>query len=135
MKALSSAVDEFFKSIDFWAPWLIRLGLGIAFIIHGSSKFPLPPEALMNYFGFSSILASFVAVSELVAGIFIIIGGLFKGKIGDHITRFAALMIVVIMVFAFALAHQDWFITTKLFTSEQIFLLLIGLYFLIKGNS
>jgi hypothetical protein len=38
------------------------------------------------------------------------------------------------MINALALAHRDWFITTKLFTSEQIFLLIIALYFLIKGN-
>tara|TARA_B100000035_G_C21036250_1_gene571139 strand:+ start:1877 stop:2284 length:408 start_codon:yes stop_codon:yes gene_type:complete len=135
MKSLVSAVNDFLESINFVAPWLIRLGLGIAFIIHGLSKFPLPPEGLMNYFDFSPILASFVAVSELGAGIFIIFGGLIKSKIGDQITRFAALVIVVIMIFAFAIAHQDWFITTKLFTSEQIFLLLIGLYFILKGNN
>jgi len=38
------------------------------------------------------------------------------------------------MILALVIAHQDWFITTKLFTSEQIFLLLMGLYFLVKGN-
>ena len=25
-------------------PWLLRLGLGIAFIYHGIGKFPLPPK-------------------------------------------------------------------------------------------
>jgi uncharacterized membrane protein YphA (DoxX/SURF4 family) len=135
MKALDSKVNDFFKSIDFLAPWLIRSGLGIAFIIHGSSKFPLPPEGLMNYFGFSAILASFVAIAELFAGTFILFSGFFNNSIGNLITRFAALVIVVIMIFALAIAHQDWFITTKLFTSEQIFLLFIGLYFFIKGNS
>jgi uncharacterized membrane protein YphA (DoxX/SURF4 family) len=135
MKELDRAVNDFFKPINFSASWFIRLGLGIAFIIHGLSKFPLPPEGLMHYFGFSPTLASFVAFSELGAGIFIIFGGLINNEIGNLITRFAALMIVVIMIFAFAIAHQDWFITTKLFTSEQIFLLLIGFYFLLKGNS
>ena len=38
------------------------------------------------------------------------------------------------MSFAFYFAHQDWFINSKLFTSEQIFLFLIGIYFLIVGN-
>jgi hypothetical protein len=41
---------------------------------------------------------------------------------------------VVIMAVAFSIAHRDWFVTTQLFTSEQIFLFLIGLYFLIRGN-
>jgi hypothetical protein len=39
------------------------------------------------------------------------------------------------MIGAFYIAHADWFITTKLFTSEQIFLLAIGLFFAIKGNN
>ena len=38
------------------------------------------------------------------------------------------------MVCALNIAHRDWFITTKLFTSEQIFLLTIGMYFLVVGN-
>ena len=63
-----------------------------------------------------------------------IIGGLIKGSIGNLITRVSALTIAVVMINAFALAHRDWFITTKLFTSEQIFLFIIALYFLIKGN-
>ena len=62
------------------------------------------------------------------------IGGFIKGPIGNLITRASALAITVVMINAFALAHRDWFITTKLFTSEQIFLFIIGLYFLIKGN-
>jgi hypothetical protein len=41
---------------------------------------------------------------------------------------------VIIMVVALSIAHSDWFMTPRLFMSEQIFLLLIGLYFLIRGN-
>jgi uncharacterized membrane protein YphA (DoxX/SURF4 family) len=108
--------------------------LGIAFSIHGLSKFPLPPEALIKYFGFSPFLASLVALAELGGGLFLIIGGFIKGPVGNLITRVSALTITIIMINALALAHRDWFITTKLFTSEQIFLLIIALYFLIRGN-
>ena len=31
-------------------PWLLRLGLGIAFIYHGIGKFPLPPERMVTWF-------------------------------------------------------------------------------------
>ncbi len=134
MDKLDNKINKFFSNIQFLSPWLIRLGLGIAFSIHGFSKFPLPPEVLIKYFGFSPFLASFVALTELGAGLFLIIGGLIKGSIGNLITRTSALAIAVVMINAFALGHRDWFITTKLFTSEQIFLLIIALYFLIKGN-
>ena len=113
---------------------MIRLGLGIAFIIHGYNKFPLPPQGLINYFGFSPALATFVALSEVFAGIIIIVGGLLNNSLGNLITRLGGLIVVVVMIFAFSIAHQEWFITVKLFTSEQIFLFLIGFYFLLKGN-
>ena len=139
MKNLDNKINNILGGIDFLAPWLIRLGLGIAFILHGYNKFPLPPQGLINYFGFSPALATFVALSEVFAGLIIIAGGLFAirqnsyDSLGNLITRLGGLMVVVIMVFAFSIAHQEWFITVKLFTSEQIFLFLIGSYFMIKG--
>ena len=134
MKNLDNKINNILGGLDFLAPWLIRLGLGIAFIIHGYNKFPLPPQGLINYFGFSPALATFVALSEVFAGLIIIVGGLLNNSLGNLITRLGGLMVVVIMIFAFSIAHQEWFITVKLFTSEQIFLFLIGLFFLIKGN-
>ena len=132
MKQLDNKINKIFSSLEFLAPWLIRFGLGIAFALHGLGKFPLPPQGLSNYLGAS--LASFVAISELGAGLILIIGGFIKGSAGNLATRFAGGTIVVIMISALSLAHRDWFITTKLFTSEQIFLLIIALYFLIRGN-
>ena len=134
MKNLDNKVNNILGGLDFLAPWLIRLGLGIAFIIHGYNKFPLPPQGLINYFGFSPALATFVALSEVFAGIIIIVGGLLNNSLGNLITRLGGLIVVVVMIFAFSIAHQEWFITIKLFTSEQIFLFLIGFYFLIRGN-
>ena len=134
MKNLDNKINNILGGLDFLAPWLIRLGLGIAFIIHGYNKFPLPPQGLINYFGFSPALATFVALSEVFAGIIIIFGGLLNNSLGNLITRLGGLMVVVVMIFAFSIAHQEWFITVKLFTSEQIFLFLIGFYFLLKGN-
>jgi len=134
MKNLDNKVNNILGGLDFLAPWLIRLGLGIAFIIHGYNKFPLPPQGLINYFGFSPALATFVALSEVFAGTVIIVGGLLNNSLGNLITRLGGFMVVVIMIFAFSIAHQEWFITAKLFTSEQIFLFFIGFYFLLKGN-
>ena len=134
MKNLDNKINNILGGLDFLAPWLIRLGLGIAFIIHGYNKFPLPFQGLINYFGFSPALATFVALSEVFAGIIIIVGGLLNNSLGNLITRLGGLMVVVVMIFAFSIAHQEWFITVKLFTSEQIFLFLIGFYFLLKGN-
>tara|TARA_B100001173_G_scaffold307223_1_gene315391 strand:- start:936 stop:1343 length:408 start_codon:yes stop_codon:yes gene_type:complete len=134
MKNLNIKINEFFDNFIFITPWLLRFGLGISFFFHGYGKFPLPPQKLIDYFGFSEALASFVAIAELSAGVLLIIGGFLSNHLGSLITRFGASLIVIIMIVALGLAHRDWFITPKLFMSEQIFLLLIGLYFLIRGN-
>ena len=134
MQYLNKKIDQIFNNFIFITPWLLRLGLGISFIFHGYGKFPLPPQKLIDYFGFSDTLASFVAISELTAGILLILGGFIKSYLGELSTRFGAILIVIIMMVALGLAHRDWFITPKLFMSEQIFLLIIGLYFLIRGN-
>ena len=135
MKSIDNVLNAIMSNFYHLAPWLLRLGLGTSFIFHGLSKFPLPPQKLIDYFGFSAELASFVAISELGAGILLILGGFLKGHVGNLVTRFAAGVIVIVMTVAFTLAHSDWFITPKLFMSEQIFLMIIGLYFSIKGNN
>ena len=135
MKSIDNIMNAIMSHFYHLLPWLLRLGLGISFIFHGLGKFPLPPQKLIDYFGFSPELASFVAISELGAGILLILGGVLKGHVGNLVTRFAAGVIVIVMTFAFILAHSDWFITPKLFMSEQIFLMIIGLYFFIKGNN
>ncbi|MDC1284642.1 DoxX family protein [Gammaproteobacteria bacterium] len=134
MNALDNAIDSLLLKLSCLAPWGMRLSLGIAFIIHGSSKFPLPPQTLIEHFNFSPNLASFVALSEIFAGLAIIFGGFLKNHVGNLLTRFSALLVVIIMFNAFNIAHRDWFISPQLFTSEQIFLWVIGVYFLIKGN-
>ena len=134
MKNLINNINSFFLNVEALASLVFRIGLGIAFIIHGWNKFPLPPQGLIEYFDLSPALASFVALSELSAGFIIILGGFIKNPFGNILTRFAGFMIIIMMVSIFAIAHQDWFITKKLFTSEQIFLLIGGIYFLIKGN-
>ena len=131
---INKKIDNFFFNIDALASLVFRFGIGIAFIIHGLNKFPLPPQGLIEYFDLSPTIASTVAISELLSGFVLIISGFIKNPIGNLLTRISGLNISVLMVSILLFAHQDWLITTKLFTSEQIFLLIGGIYFLIKGN-
>ena len=121
------------------AHWLLRLSLGIAFFMHGWGKLPLPPERLSG--GLQSMglpapetLSSLVSLGEMGAGIGILLGGLLKGNIGNIITRLSGGVVGVIMISAIILVHLDWISSGKIFTSEQIFLLVLGVYFAIKGN-
>ena len=134
MYRLVSKINNFFDNFDALASLFLRFGIGIAFIIHGSGKFPLPPEGLVDYFGLSPFVASLVAISELSSGIILIFSGFLKNPIGNIITRLIGLNIVILMTGIFIVAHPDWFITKTLFTSSQIFLFIGGLFFLIKGN-
>ena len=134
MQNLNRKIDNFFSNIDALASLVLRFGIGTAFIIHGLNKFPLPPEGLIEYFDLSPTIASMVAISELLSGLILIISGFIKNPIGNLLTRLSGLNISILMVSILLFAHQDWLITTKLFTSEQIFLLIGGIYFLIKGN-
>ena len=127
-------INSFFDNFEALATLFLRFGIGIAFIIHGYGKFPLPPEGLVDYYDLHPLIASLVAISELSSGIILIISGFLKNPFGNFLTRIVGLNIVILMVCIFAVAHQDWFITKRLFTSSQIFLLIGGLFFLIKGN-
>ena len=127
-------LENFLSNFEALASHLFRFSIAIAFIIHGLNKFPLPPESLIEYFDLSPALASFVALSELSSGLMLIIGGFIRNPYGNVLTRLAGFIIVIMMINIFAIAHQDWFINTKLFTSAQIFLFVGGVYFLIKGN-
>ena len=134
MQNLNTKLNNFFSNIDASASLIFRFGIGIAFIIHGANKFPLPPQGLIEYFSLSPILASTVAISELLSGLVLIISGFIKNPLGNLLTRLSGLNITILMISILVFAHKDWFVTTKLFTSEQIFLLIGGIYFLIKGN-
>ena len=134
MQNLNKKLNNFFLNIDALASLIFRFGIGIAFLIHGLNKFPLPPQGLIDYFDLSPAIASTVAISELLSGLILIISGFIKNPIGNLLTRLSGLNISILMTSILIFAHQDWLITTKLFTSEQIFLLIGGIYFLIKGN-
>tara|TARA_B100001057_G_scaffold32904_1_gene29823 strand:+ start:2607 stop:3017 length:411 start_codon:yes stop_codon:yes gene_type:complete len=134
MKQIFTKFNNFFSNFEALGSLFLRLGVGIAFIIYGIGKFPLPPEGLTEYFGLPPFLASLVAISEVATGIVLIISHFIKNPIGHTLTRLAGLNIVILMICIFAVAHRDWFITKQLFTSIQIFLLIGGFYFLVKGN-
>ena len=130
MKNLDNILESIAKPLMPITPWLLRLGLGTSFILHGIGKFPLPPERMVTWFEsmgymYPEIVTSMVAVGEVAAGAGIILGGLVSGQIGSLITRLSGGAVVIIMIGAILIAHSDWLITKKLFMSEQIFLLIL----------
>ena len=138
-KNMNNFLDSLAKPLLPVAPWLLRLGLGTSFILHGLGKFPLPPEKMVTWFEsmgymYPEIVTSMVALGEVGAGAAVIIGG-FLGATGHLVTRLGGGAVAVIMIGALLIAHPAWLITQKLFMSEQIFLLALGTYFAIRGNN
>ena len=137
--SISAYLDNVAKPFMNLSPWLLRLSLGTSFILHGLGKFPMPADGMVKLFEnkgilFPELTASLVALGEVGAGAAVIIGG-FLGATGHLVTRLGGGAVAVIMIGALLIAHPDWLITQKLFMSEQIFLLTLGTYFAIRGNS
>ena len=79
MKNLDNILESIAKPLMPITRWLLRLGLGTSFILHGIGKFPLPPERMVTWFEsmgymYPEIVTSMVAVGEVAAGAGIILG-------------------------------------------------------------
>ena len=146
MEQINNFFDRIASPLNGLANWLLRLGLGIAFFLHGYGKLPIS-DGFVGWLSSKGVpiaetAAYMVAWGEMLAGLGIIIGGLLAnamGGLGHLMTRISGGAIGVIMIFALLIAHSDWGIFfgergSVLFASEQLFLLLLGLYFAIKGN-
>lgn len=149
MKKINNKLDVITKPFMNIVPWLPRIALGIAFFFHGYGKLPAPfmmDEQHRMVTWFESIFipmpefwVNLVILGEMAAGIGIILGGvvgLFAQQLGDLLTRLSGFLVVVIMTCALYIAHADWFtsLSTKFVTSEQMFLLVLGIFFAVRGN-
>ena len=145
MEKLNTFLEKLASPFFNIAHWILRLGLGISFFLHGFGKLPISP-GFVQWLGSKGVFAPEVfapllAWGEILAGLGIIVGGILvsANSLGNIITRISGGAVGVIMISAIFIAHSDWalFVGERgqvLFASEQIFLLLLGLYFAIRGN-
>tara|TARA_B100001996_G_scaffold323571_1_gene268791 strand:- start:1112 stop:1558 length:447 start_codon:yes stop_codon:yes gene_type:complete len=146
MNKLNDLLEKIAKPLKDYSSCLLRIGLGISFFLHGYGKVPIQ-QGFIDWLAskglpFAEFTAYLVAWGEMLAGIGILIGGLIGFStpvIGNIITRLSGGAVMVIMIGALLLAHSNWGIFfgergSILFASEQLFLLLLGTYFAIKGN-
>ena len=138
MEKLNNFLEKLANPLMGFADWIIRIGLGVSFFLHGFGKLPVDASGwLASNLGYP--VALMVAWGEVLAGLGVILGGLLSGAIGNLITRLSGGAIGIIMIGAISIAHSNWGIFfgergSVLFASEQLFLLLLGIYFAIKGN-
>ena len=146
MNKINETLDNIARPISGVAEWLLRIGLGISFFLHGYGKMPIG-EGFIGWLASKGVpaagaIAHMVAWGEMLAGIGIIVGGLIASRAeqaGHLITRLSGGAVLFIMIWAMIIAHSNWGIFfgergSVLFASEQLFLILVGAYFAIKGN-
>ena len=146
MNKLNDLLEKLARPLKDYSSCLLRIGLGVSFFLHGYGKVPIQ-QGFVDWLAskgipFADLTAFLVAWGEMLSGIGILIGGLIGlslPTIGNIITRLSGGAVMVIMIGALLLAHSNWGIFfgergSILFASEQLFLLLLGTYFAIKGN-
>ena len=146
MEKLNNLLERAASPLKAYANCLLKIGLGTSFFLYGYGKLPIS-EGFVGWLtskGISSasLVAPLIAWGEILAGLGILLGGLIGTKaaiLGNVVTRLSGGAIGIIMIGAILIAHSDWGIFTGergavLFASEQLFLLLLGVYFAIRGN-
>ena len=147
MEKINNFLNKVTSPLNYFVKLLVQFCLGISFFLHGYGKIPIS-QGFIDFLSskgvpLSNISAYIVAWAEILSGLGLIIGGILSlrsSTLGNLITRFSALTIVIIMINALFIGHSHWsiFIGERgavLFASEQLFLLVLGLFFLIKGNN
>ena len=146
MEKLNNLLERAASPLKAYANCLLKIGLGTSFLLPGHRTLPSSERSVgrLTSKGSSSasVVAPLIAWGEILAGLGILLGGLIGTKaaiLGNVVTRLSGGAIGIIMIGAIVIAHSDWGIFTGergavLFASEQLFLLLLGVYFAIRGN-
>ena len=122
------------------AHWLLRATLASIIISHGVLKLA-DLEGYAGLLGLSLSIVLLVALAETVGGAFILLGGASKvTPAAAWLTRLGAAMILPVMAGAIVMVHwgQWTFVPSQTHPiggmEFQVALLLISLYFVVKGN-
>ena len=127
--------------------WLFRIPLAIIFIQQGLMKIPVDVEEAASY-GLSYLVWWFVAYGELLGGLGLIFGGLFKTPNwmhymvghnilepwGDLITRFSCITLACIMTGVIWIGEPESFMDVILYDNLHVLLWVGSLYFALRGN-
>ena len=131
-------LEQYLKKIpDFKGDnWLIRVPLGIVFILQGLQKLPVDISDA-EAFGLPMSVWFFVAWGELFAGIGLLLGGLtiaLKDGVGDMLTRFSGIVICGIMTGVILIGEPESIMYVILYEHLHLMLYCGGLFFALRGN-
>ena len=121
---------QFLEKLSPYVHWGLRLSLAATFLYHGFGK--LPPDQFAQMIGGSMAVAWAVALTELAAGILLLVGAFSK----EVLTRIGGLLVMVIMIGAIVLVHaKNGWNAMEGGMEFQVLMLATGLYFAARGNN
>jgi putative oxidoreductase len=115
--------------------WLLRGVFAAVFLYHGLTKFPVA-AGMASMMNMPIVAVYLLALMETIGGVLILVGGFKK----DWATRLSGVFIFPIMLGAIMMMHRgQWsFIPSEQFPTGgmefQVVLLVLSLYFIVKGN-
>ncbi|WP_373188168.1 DoxX family protein [Halopseudomonas sp.] len=125
-----------------YAHWLLRFALASVFLFMGFDKFMGGGiGAFAGMMDMPVFIAALVALAEIGAGVFVVIGAFAGPVYGSLITRLGALMTLPVMFGAVFMVHwgQWHFMPTASHPMGgmmfQITLIMLALYLLARGNN
>lgn len=134
--ALPESLQPGYEFLHRHGHWMLRAVFAGVFLYHGIDKFSGGVAGFAGAVGIPAWSAYLVALTELAAGLGIIVGGLGF----DGVTRLAGLAIVPVMLGAIVMLHWPrWaFSPAEGFPlggmEFQFTLIALGLYFAVRGN-
>ena len=126
---------KFLDNFSPYAHWFLRISIGSVFLYHGLTKFPVAP-GMAQMMGMPVVMVYLLAIMETAAGALALYGGVGP----DWATRLSGLIVIPVMLGAIFMVHWGQWAFAASETHPmggmefQLTLVLIGLYFLVKGN-
>ena len=133
--SVQSSQNSTLATLGKHAHWTLRIALASVFLYHGLTKFQ-DLNGMATMMGVPVALWALVALTEAAGGLLILVGAFTK----DIITRIAGVLVIIPMIGAIAMVHwPQWsFVPSETHPMGgmefQVTLLLIGLYFVLRGN-
>ena len=131
-------LEQYLKKIpDFkGANWLLRVPLGVIFILQGLQKLPLDVSDA-EAFGLPMSVWFFVAWGEFFAGVGLLVGGLtiaLRPGVGDMLTRFSGIVMCGIMTGVILILEPESLWYVLMYEHFHLLLYCGGLFFALRGN-
>lgn len=115
------------------ADWLLRVPLAMVLFQYGFDKFPLSADVAAGW-GLPLFLWALAGVGEIAVAALLLLGGFWRNRAGEVMTRLAGAGAAVIVAGVIAVAYRAPPLDLLMFNQFHILLLGAGLYLALKPD-